>query len=192
MKLLYAAIVIYLGTMVCSIFKKSLSKYVFLAGFPIIIVTNIILGNMFSGRILLIGSIILGILFYFFDVYIINHYIPSVAVSAIFETKNYNRIFLSLFGVIFSSIYEEMLWRQTLMVLGGGWLLSITMALMFALTHLTKRITATEVVCLFIFALFQNYFFMKYGSILNCIIVHIVRNTCVKLLQTKIEEIRMR
>lgn len=87
-----------------------------------------------------------------------------------------------------TSIYEELIWRGGIFYFYNTPGEIIILSLIFSFLHLSKKISIRECLELIIFSLIEYMLLIYTQNIINCIIVHAIRNIFIILLDFSIKK----
>lgn len=182
--LLILLYICYFGCIILAVFRKKYVNYVYIIGIWLVCLGfhwfRMVITNFYP-----LKSLVAGIIFYALSVFVINGRVTSECFLIIAKWRLYKENLRALMHSIWKSSYEELLWRHSFIVLSKKWWLVCILSFLFAISHLKKNY---EIIELFIFSLIEYCIVIYTHNILNCIVIHAVRNICVILLQVHLIE----
>ena len=185
--LLILLYICYYGCIIFAVIRKKYIKYVYSIGILLVCLgfhwLDIEITDFYP-----IKSLVVGIFLYVLSVFMKNGRITPECFLVITKGRLYRGNLKKLVHSIWKSSYEELLWRNSFIVFSRDWWVTYLLSFLFAVSHFKKKIKITEICELFIFSLLEYYVIIYTQNILNCIIIHAVRNICVILLQVYLTE----
>lgn len=172
--------------------KEILFKLAFYIGLVIISISFFSNLMLFSGYFMPVCSVAFGFISYLIAVLLINFHINPEAVKCISKYKNYSYCKNKIFKTIFTSTYEEFLWRGSLYYFFNNNIHIIILSSVFSFLHIGKKITVWNYTELFLFSMIEYFVLMETQNILNCIMIHAIRNIFIILLDFNITQENVR
>lgn len=188
--LLRVLLFFYFITILISILKKRnvLFQISFYIGLVIIFITvynNLLILN---GTVKPLLCLCIGLISYIIAVSVFNFTINLDSIKCIYKIENYLYCKVDILKTIVASIYEELFWRGSIFYIISSHEAIIVLSFLFSTLHIGKKITIREFMELTFFSLIEFIILIYTQNILNCIIVHAIRNTFIILLNFEITQ----